>query len=55
MTSRLFSLSARIFFPTRETTAASKTRETPSLRPPHAISTGSLMLQHGGFSENTGC
>jgi hypothetical protein len=44
---RLLSLGLRFFFPTRESTAASKTRETRSQQPPHAISTGSLMLQHG--------
>jgi hypothetical protein len=34
-----------VFLPTRESTAASKTRETRSWQTPHAISTDSLMLQ----------
>jgi hypothetical protein len=51
---RLLSLRARIFFPTRESTTASKTRETRSQQPPYSISTGSLILQRGSFSENTG-
>ena len=46
----VFSLSeSSLAVPARESAAASKTCETPSQQPLHAIPAGSLMFQDGGF------